>query len=136
MLVLLTSGCVSQIQVSPQQRPGRVGFSPRFCPRYNVQGEGAGAFLGSVLSCMQLSPVKQERGSVKALVGRDEGLVLPRLRLQPWVEVGAFRLDNQCFSTSHLDLYHQELQSLYSKYSHNSLHTMRNKSFEIELTYS
>lgn len=78
VLAILTSGCLSQIQVSPQQRPGQIGF----CPRYNVQGEGAGAFLDSVLSCLQSSPVKQVFGSVKAMVRRDELLAPPRLCLK------------------------------------------------------
>lgn len=82
VLAILTSGCLSQIQVSPQQRPGQIGFSPHFCPRYNVQGEGAGAFLDSVLSCLQSSPVKQVFGSVKAMVRRGELLALPRLCLK------------------------------------------------------
>lgn len=136
MLVILTSGCLSQIQVSPQQRPGQAGFSPRFCPCYNVRGEGAGAFLDSVLSCLQLSPVKREFGSVKAVVRREEPLALAQLCMQPWFEIGTFSLDHQCLSTSDLAWYHQELQFLYYKYNRNSFPTMRNKSFEIKLTNS
>lgn len=98
-----------------------------------MQGEGAGAFLDPVLSCCQSSPVKQEFGSVKAVEGVDELLALPRLCVQPWVEVGTFSLDHQCLSTSDLALYHQELQFIYSTNNRKSFPAMRNKSFEIKL---
>lgn len=86
-----------------------------------------------MLSCLQLVPLKQEFGSLKGLVGRDELLALPRLCIQPWFEVGTFSLGHQHLSPADLALYHQELQFIYSKYSHNSFPTVGNKSFEIKL---
>lgn len=102
-------GSCSRYECPQGKRPGQLAFL-LVSVLVVMFRERAQELSLTVLSCLQSSPVKQGLDSVQGLVGRDELLVLPRLCIQPWFEVGTFSWDRWHLSTADLALHHQELQ--------------------------